>query len=44
MTKTTNTLLLSLSFCWLAAPCPTGAFTFSMQWQVDSILVTYPAC
>ena len=44
MKKTTNTLLLSLSFCWLAAQCPTGDITFSMQGQVDSFPVNYPGC
>ena len=44
MKKTTFTLLLSLSCCWLAAQCPTGDITFSTQGQVDSFQINYPGC
>lgn len=44
MKETTFALLLSFSCCWLAAQCPTGDITFSMQGQVDSFPVNYPGC
>ncbi|MBV6442573.1 MAG: T9SS C-terminal target domain-containing protein [Haliscomenobacteraceae bacterium CHB4] len=44
MKKTTFTLLLSLSCCWLAAQCPTGDIAFSTQGQIDSFQINYPGC
>ncbi|MBL7809077.1 MAG: T9SS type A sorting domain-containing protein [Saprospiraceae bacterium] len=44
MKKTTITLLLSFSCCWLAAQCPTGDITFTTQGQIDSFPMNYPNC
>ncbi|MCK6693788.1 MAG: hypothetical protein L6Q97_17035, partial [Thermoanaerobaculia bacterium] len=44
MKKTTFSLLLLLSCCWLAAQCPTADITFSTQGQVDSFPINYPGC
>ncbi|MBL7795691.1 MAG: T9SS type A sorting domain-containing protein [Saprospiraceae bacterium] len=44
MKKTSLTLLLSISCCWLAAQCPTADITFSTQGQVDSFPINYPGC
>lgn len=45
MKKTTFTLLLTLSCCWLAAQCPTGTnITFSTQAEIDNFPVAYPNC
>lgn len=44
MKKTTFTLLLTLSCCWLAAQCPTGDITFSSQGHIDSFPINFPGC
>lgn len=44
MKKTTFTLSLFFAYFWLAAQCPMGDITFSMQGQVDSFQINYPGC